>query len=49
LSVANQLGKRYACEVCGTLILCVKQGEGTVMCCDKEMALQAPRELPSSD
>ena len=45
----NQLGKRYKCQECGTEILCTKTGEGAVMCCDKEMELQQPRALPSSD
>ena len=45
----NQLGKRFVCEVCGTQVLCTKSGEGAVICCDKEMTLQQPRPLPSSD
>ena len=45
----NQLGKRYACEVCGTQVLCVKAGEGSVECCGKPMQVQQPRNLPSSD
>ena len=45
----NQLGKRYRCEVCGTEVLCTKAGEGTVTCCEKKMAPQEPRPLPSSD
>jgi len=47
--VANQLGKRYTCEVCGTQVLCTKAGEGDIICDDKEMALQQPKALPSSD
>lgn len=47
--MANQLGKRYECSVCGTLVLCTKAGEGTVQCCDQEMVPQQPRQLPSSD
>ena len=47
--LANQLGKRYSCGVCGTLVLCVKQGNGSFFCCDKEMEIQVPRALPSSD
>jgi hypothetical protein len=47
--VATQLGKRYRCQVCGTEILCTKAGEGVVTCCDKEMELQQPRLIPSSD
>ncbi|MBN1848733.1 MAG: desulforedoxin [Deltaproteobacteria bacterium] len=45
----SQLGKRYRCEVCGTEILCTKAGEGTTKCCDKEMQVQEPKPLPSSD
>jgi len=44
----SQLGKRYRCEVCGTEILCTKAGEGHPLCCDKEMAIQEPKALPSS-
>ena len=44
-----QLGKRYRCEVCGTEVLCTKAGEGKPVCCDKEMEIQEPRPLPSSD
>jgi hypothetical protein len=47
--MANQLGKRYQCEVCNTEVLCTKQGDGAVNCCGKEMAEQQPRPLPSSD
>ena len=45
----NQLGKRFRCEVCGSEVLCVKAGEGTIVCDGKEMELQQPRPLPSSD
>lgn len=47
--MANTLGKRYRCEVCNTEVLCTKQGAGAIVCCDKEMAEQQPRPLPSSD
>ncbi|NLE08503.1 MAG: hypothetical protein GX631_04530 [Dehalococcoidales bacterium] len=47
--MASQLGKRYRCEVCGTEILCVKAGEGVMTCCDKEMKVQEPRTIASSD
>ena len=45
----SQLGKRYRCEDCGTEILCTKAGEEDLSCCDKEMQLQEPKPLPSSD
>ena len=47
--MANQLGKRYQCNVCGTTVLCTKAGDASVTCCGEEMAVQDPRKLPSSD
>ncbi len=47
--MANQLGKRYLCSVCGSSVLCTKSGEGVITCCGVEMELQQPRQLPSSD
>ncbi len=47
--MASQLGKRYRCEVCGTEILCIKAGPGEVVCCGKEVVLQQPKPIPSSD
>ncbi len=47
--MANQLGKRYVCANCGTMVLCTKTGEGVIGCCEGEMELQQPRKLPSSD
>ena len=47
--MANQLGKRYVCASCGSMVLCTKTGEGVVACCDAEMGLQEPKNLPSSD
>ncbi|HEY8692242.1 MAG TPA: desulfoferrodoxin [Chloroflexota bacterium] len=47
--MANQLGKRYSCEVCGSEVLCTKAGEGVVHCCGKAMQLKQPRPLASAD
>jgi hypothetical protein len=47
--MAVQLGKRYLCETCGTEVLCNKPGAGSVVCCDKEMAIKEAKPLPSSD
>jgi hypothetical protein len=47
--VANQLGRRYLCEVCGTEVLCTKAGEGEITCDGQPMKLQVPKTLPSSD
>ncbi len=47
--MANQLGKRYICETCGTEALCNKPGAGTATCCGQEMKLKEAKPLPSSD
>jgi ribosomal protein L37AE/L43A len=47
--MAVQLGKRYLCETCGTEVLCNKPGAGSIVCCDKEMAIKEAKPLPSSD
>lgn len=45
----SQLGKRYECPKCGTIILCTKASPSNPVCCDKEMELQKPKKKPSSD
>lgn len=45
----SQLGKRYRCEVCGTEVLCTKASPQLPNCCDKEMVIQEPKPVPSSD
>jgi len=47
--VPIQLGKRYKCSVCGTEALATKAGEGTLICDGKEMEIQEPKPIPSSD
>jgi transcription elongation factor Elf1 len=47
--MANQLGKRFECTVCGAEVLCTKAGEGTVHCCGQAMQLKQPRPLASAD
>ncbi len=47
--MANQLGKRYRCKVCGSEALCTKEGAGAITCCDQPMEVQEPRAIPSSD
>ena len=47
--MANQLGKRYVCSACNTMVLCTKTGGGEVQCCGADMELQQPKKLPSSD
>jgi len=47
--MANQLGKRFQCEKCGTEVLCIKPGNGNAHCCGAPMKLQEPKVLPSAD
>lgn len=47
--MASQLGKRYRCKVCGTEALCVKAGDGALICCEQAMELQEAKSVPSSD
>jgi hypothetical protein len=45
----SKLGKRYRCPESGVELLCTKAGAGIPSCCDKEMDLQEPKPVPSSD
>jgi len=47
--VPNQLGKRYVCQVCGTTVLCIKGGSGTVECHGQPMKEVKPKPLEASD
>ena len=44
-----QLGRRYVDEQTGIQVLCTKAGEGSLYVEDREMEVQQPRALPSSD
>ena len=41
--MANQVGKRYFCEKCGSEMLVTKAGDGGLSCCGQPMQ---PREAP---
>lgn len=45
----SQLGKRYRCEECGTEVLCTKPSAQMPVCCSKELIVQEPKPVPSSD
>ena len=45
----SKLGKRYRCPDSGVELLCTKAGGGVPVCCDKEMEIQEPNPIPSSD
>lgn len=38
--MANQVGKRYTCTVCGSEFIVTKGGGGEIHCCDKPMQLK---------
>ena len=46
---ANQMGKRYRCEACGSEVMCVKGGSGRFECHAAPMELLTAKPLPSSD
>ena len=47
--MANLLGKRYFCAVCGAEALCTRAGDGRLQCCDGPMEIKESKPLPSSD
>lgn len=45
-----KVGKRFVCAVCGKTVMVAKASdEGVLVCCEREMAEQGPRQLGSSD
>lgn len=38
--MANQVGKRYQCEKCGSEFLVTKGGGGEITCCNQPMKLK---------
>lgn len=38
VAVANETGKRYACQTCGAEVIVTKGGNGEVHCCSAPMA-----------
>ena len=38
--LANEVGKRYFCEKCGTEFIVTKGGEGKLACCSQPMTLK---------
>ncbi len=47
--MANQLGKRYRCQVCEATVLVTKAGDGQLECHDAAMEVAQAKPLPSSD
>jgi desulfoferrodoxin-like iron-binding protein len=45
----NQVGKRYRCERCETVVICAKRGEGELVCHGAPMVVMVAKPLPSSD
>ena len=46
---ATQLGKRYECAVCQTVVMCLSAGPEPFMCCDRPMEERLMEPLPSGD
>ena len=47
--MANQIGKRYTCDVCEATVLVTKPGDGALSCHGQVMEIAAAKPLPSSD
>jgi hypothetical protein len=43
------LGKRYACQICGAEVLVTKAGPGAIACHGEVMEIAQAKTLPSSD
>ena len=49
LADGTTLGKRYADNVSGLEVLCIRSGAGTITVDGRPAALRAPKQLPASD
>ena len=38
--MANEVGKRYQCEKCGSEFIVTKAGEGSLNCCGQPMTIK---------
>jgi DNA-directed RNA polymerase subunit RPC12/RpoP len=38
--MANQIGKRYVCQKCGSEFIATRSGDGTINCCGQPMELK---------
>jgi desulfoferrodoxin-like iron-binding protein len=47
--MATKLGRRYECEDCKTIVLCLKPGQEDLVCHGKPMVEKKMEELPSGD
>lgn len=47
--MANEVGKRYVCAVCGAELLVTKAGTGALSCCAQAMQLKVPAPPPPRD
>ena len=39
-NMANQVGKRYVCTVCGAEFIVTRGGDGEMHCCGKKMEIK---------
>jgi hypothetical protein len=40
VNMANQVGKRYVCTVCGAEFIVTRGGDGEMHCCGKKMEIK---------
>lgn len=45
----NELGKKYSCDICKTIMVCIKASEGSIICHNQLMQVEiTKKELSSS-
>ena len=49
--MSNEAALKYLCGICGSEVICLKSGRGTLTCCGQEMAgkREIERFTPSND
>lgn len=45
----SKLGKRYECDTCGTVVMCLRPGAEEFFCCGQAVVELQMEELPSGD
>ena len=45
----SAIGKRYECDNCGTVVLCVRASDSELECCGVPMREKVMEQLPSGD
>jgi len=49
VAVTTAIGKRYQCDVCKTMVLCLRPANAQYQCCGAAMQEIRMQKLPSGD